>query len=509
MDLVATAAACTASGVVDAGPDPDPAPAEAAAPQTLEPAPVERAAPPQHARQRWITPIGDAGMELALASWAAPDGTTFVAGIVHECLGGPGRDPPQCKQHGPHVPAPLWFARIGQAGTIERELRPQWSITTIDAMVAGPPDRLLVLGRAEAGDVLLEIDRDGVELALHPLDLPGPSVATLLADAGQGELLVAGTLAAAVEHNGRTATIVARDEPNVFVARLGADLRPRWWHVLQGDNRRYSSADMPSSLAATSDGGAVVTGECRADRLGPAAPSAVGAVACGTLDRAEVFFAKWSREGALQWLQVATGEITRGSDYGFGALPGLLVALDDGAVGFSLGYTERITLGRGRDRVSFGGEGWMDLVVGRFDADGRLAWARRTGGPAMNGASGLAFDGHSLWTLELGAVGPRGHDTTLRGPVTHTGEGIRLPIDVRLVEYDRDGNARERGRLDNAGDLPIVQGGALHSTTPGLRAWLGYSGELRLDDDDVHTTLRSRGSSLPDDVAVWATPYGD
>jgi rsbT co-antagonist protein RsbR len=61
-------------------------------------------------------------MELALASWAAPDGTTFVAGIVHECLGGPGRDPPQCKQHGPHVPAPLWFARIGQAGTIEREL---------------------------------------------------------------------------------------------------------------------------------------------------------------------------------------------------------------------------------------------------------------------------------------------------------------------------------------------------------------------------------------------------
>lgn len=46
-----------------------------------------------------------------------------------------------------------------------------------------------------------------------------------------------------------------------------------------------------------------------------------------------------------------------------------------------------------------GGAGGLDMVLLRFDPDGRLVWSRQWGGPANEGALGLALSGSVAYVV--------------------------------------------------------------------------------------------------------------
>lgn len=163
----------------------------------------------------------------------------------------------------------------------------------------------------------------------------------------------------------------------------------------------------------------------------------------------DVFVAKYNSEGRPLWVRRAGGP---SQDNGIG------IATDENGRVFVTGWFQGKADFAGVELHAAGGP---DIFLAMYDAEGRLLWARRAGGPALDVGMGIAVDrGSHLFLTGFfeGRADFDGMELTSAG-----GQ------DVFLARYDQEGRllwARRAGGpgQDNGLDLAVDQEGNLFIT---------------------------------------------
>ena len=138
-----------------------------------------------------------------------------------------------------------------------------------------------------------------------------------------------------------------------------------------------------------------------------------------TVDSVDVFVAKYSTNGILQWVQQAGGKMF---DISFG-----LTTDPDNNIFIS---------GHFQDSISFGADtliskGHWDVFIAKYDTNGNLQWVQHAGGPDMDTGSGIIADslGNVYVTGAFSATLNFGTTT-----MASAGDG-----DIFLAKYDTNG----------------------------------------------------------------------
>lgn len=154
----------------------------------------------------------------------------------------------------------------------------------------------------------------------------------------------------------------------------------------------------------------------------------------------DVFFSKYSTDGAYQWTKTVGG---MGWDYGYS------IAIDtSGDVYFAGGFSNTVDFdpSGGVDiKNEVGDAGEYDVFLSKYSSSGTYLWTNTVGGTSYEEASGnhaIAFDsdGNIYWTGVFDLTVD--FDTSV-GIDEHTSNGLDpYNNDIFLTSYDSDGNYR-------------------------------------------------------------------
>ena len=326
----------------------------------------------------------------------------------------------------------------------------------VTAAVAQPaPLRLVTSGSSgaftSAGGVALASDGSTVVrgFSTGPLDLDGDGTAEVPADApfvvryapsgavafargvvgaeiealalsSDGDVLLAGTVAAALDLDGDgTADLAAPTDGDgdPFVAALTVDGAVRWARAGRG------AFGVVYGLAATADGGAVATGyyERPIDLDGDGAADLPGPDGA----RQEGFVVRYGPEGGIQWAQRVGGGAA-GDESGRAVAVG-----SDGAVSVCGFFQGAVDLD-GDDAPDAAASTPTAVFVARYGAGGTLEWVRPSGAAFCSGLAEGSGAVYAVGTLDTDSTGDLDGDGQSDLPPF-------APTDAFAVRYEADG----------------------------------------------------------------------
>ena len=236
-----------------------------------------------------------------------------------------------------------------------------------------------------------------------------------------------------------TVSLQAIDGTDIFVASYSEAGAFRWARRISGPDLT-EAGDRGLGIAAHSDGSVVVAGQLEQTlTFGAGGRRSTTLTSAG---RSDIFLARYSRDGDLEWAVRAGG---LGED--------VALAVDRTTDGGSIvtgSFFAEATFGFDEAaETTLAAAGISDIFLARYDASGRLEWARRAGGAAAESGLDVAvFDDDSCaLTGEL-----FGDATFGAGEArARTLSGIEGP-DGFIARYDADGSlfwVQRAGGADN------------------------------------------------------------
>jgi hypothetical protein len=219
----------------------------------------------------------------------------------------------------------------------------------------------------------------------------GDDVARAVSVAADDSIFVTGTVEGTATFGAAEAKEVALtsyDATDAFIAKYRPDGTLCWARLIGG-----AGADSGNGVAATSDGGVIVTGSIATSVTLTVGEEPVTLVSAGGDD---IFIAKLDGDGELLWLRRAGG---------FDNDVGHDVAATPSGGAFVTGEFQREASfpdGAPQDQ-SIDYFGASDIFVASYDAFGRVQWLQRAGGNGMNSGNAIAVaaDGSALVTGEF------------------------------------------------------------------------------------------------------------
>ncbi len=242
--------------------------------------------------------------------------------------------------------------------------------------IAGSFHKKLVLGKdalsSKGGDEVFvaKLDRDGQPLWARAAGGSGNDSALGVAAADQGSCVVTGQFSGQAIF-GKFA-LTSAGNTDAFVARL--DSKGSWaWAMRAG----AGGVDRAQAVAADKAGEVYVVGQyTKSLMFGPRQIKS----AHGTGDHQDVFLARVGPGGGVRWL---TG--VDGTSY----VDGNAVALDAKGNPHITGSFDKEAYFGGKKQLS---QGYRDIYVARFSADGKAGWVAIAGGTSNDFGNGLALD---------------------------------------------------------------------------------------------------------------------
>lgn len=261
----------------------------------------------------------------------------------------------------------------------------------------------------------------------------------------EGNLVVAGTFSDKATFGTLTLTSAGGDD--VFVAKC--DRSGAWlWAQRAGG----SSADYANAIAADASGNIYVTGAF----AGNADFDATTLTSQGGHD---IFLVKYDRRGQMLWARQAGSNAP-------GIEQGRSLAVDRAGNVFVTGeFLGAAAFGA----ATLSSAGLSDVFVAKYDASGRVLWAKRGGGFGNDSGAGMAVDEQgNAFVTGFVSFAPRGivPPTVSFDPFTFTTSNLR---DFFVAKYDAAGNVlwaiRDGGpnddyatgiAVDAAGDIYVT-----------------------------------------------------
>jgi hypothetical protein len=258
-------------------------------------------------------------------------------------------------------------------------------------------------------------------------------------------------------------TRLVNEDTNVnddaFVARFGAAGDLQWALQIRGADR-----DRVDDVQIAADGSVVVLGTFYGT---PTFPSRDGATVTLTAEGGDLFLARYESNGNLRWLRRTTGP-SHVEGLGLALLPDGQIAVSGMVITTlaSVPLPGRAVLGPGEPRQTVLEAQDFDMFLARYDADGRLVWARLAPGAHAGRHSVLAApSGEILVAGTFGNYGIPPRETAVLGP-GEPGEITlgRLPgadhMNTFLAWYRGDGTIRT-ARIVGQSDTSMVRGASL------------------------------------------------
>lgn len=156
---------------------------------------------------------------------------------------------------------------------------------------------------------------------------------------------------------------------DMFVARYNADGDLSWARQAGG-----SSVDWARDLETFSDGSSIVAGFFNGTAVfGQGDPNQTTIVSAGAED---LFIAKYNPDGTLAWARRAGGSGTNFAEIAYS-----IDTFNDGSSIMSGVFVNTATFGQGDpNQTTLISEGDNDFFIAKYNSDGTLAWAKRSGG---------------------------------------------------------------------------------------------------------------------------------
>ena len=249
---------------------------------------------------------------------------------------------------------------------------------------------------------------------------------------------------------GRThVSLRASGSDDIFVARYEGDGSLAWARGAGSTER-----DSGKSVAPQSDGSCVVTGYFSGAAVFLSGSPSIPPIDLTSLGGRDVFVARYGPDGALEWARQAGGPAP--FDVAFD------VATHEGDAFVITGsFGMDAVFGKGEStETMLSAHGFSDMFVARYEADGRLAWVRKAGGPEQDTGKGIV-------ALADGACLVTGHYETM---AAFGGDETTAPTEALL---SRDGPDVFLARYDTTGTLSWVRsdGGASDDSASGVAAF--------------------------------------
>ena len=284
---------------------------------------------------------------------------------------------------------------------------------------------------------------------------------------------------------------------DAFLARYNADGSLAWARRAGGifNDQAYGVATFP-------DGSCVVTGSFAAQATFGEGIASTTLTATGSLLSADVFVARYDRDGTLLWARQCGGAAGDDSGRSIGAGP-------DGACVVTGSFLGTASFGPVGNQVVLHSLGGLDVFVASYRADGSLGWAHRAGGAADDEARGIAVfpDGSSVVTGSCVGVSTFGE---WANPTTQNAIGAR---DLFVARYLPDGALAWARR---AGGVGNDEGTGIAARADGRCLVTGYFHDLAsFGEGPSLTNLIAAGWQdvfvacyEPDGSVAWAQPAG-
>ncbi len=340
--------------------------------------------------------------------------------------------PPLAADPGGATGAPAWG--VGFGGLKSDVARGVAVDAAGDAYVVGDFEDAATFGalgeRTSAGKsdaFVARIAKDGKPAWVQTFGSDGEESGEAVTVTSDGTVVIAGLFSGVMKLGKFEAS--SRGSDDLFVAAFAPDGTPKWLWTTGG-----KASDTALGVAATSDGGVVVSGAF----FGTAT---FGAVELTAISREEAFVAKLAGTGEVEWARSFGGDLDdrltkvavdgQGSVFAVGQFQGkasfggpplesaggfdvAVVKLDAGGshlwsyrlggafdeyaaaigvdpagdVAIAAAFQDRMTIGD----QTYVSKGEGDAVVARFDARGALSWVRTWGAGADDMAHGVALD---------------------------------------------------------------------------------------------------------------------
>jgi hypothetical protein len=276
------------------------------------------------------------------------------------------------------------------------------------------------------GEVIFvaKYDRDGALLWVTSANGYGPSNG--IATTPRGDSYVTGHFHGTTtfgQGEPNQTTLTAAGERDIFVAKYDRDGALLWATQVHD-----AGDDFGLGISATERGDSYVTGYFLGTAtFGQGEPNQTTLNAAGSAD---IYVAKYDRDGALLWATRAGSAGSAGTDYGFAIATtergdSYVTGLFSGTATFGHDEPNETTL------IDAGG---TDIFVAKYDRDGALLWATRAGGANSDAAFAIAstHDGESSVAGRFRGAATFGQDEPNETTLTSPGD---TDFDIFVAKY--------------------------------------------------------------------------
>jgi len=313
-------------------------------------------------------------------------------------------------------------------------------------------------------------------------------------------------------------TLISAGSGDIFIAQYNSNGMLAWAKCAGGLG--WDSGDEITTL---SDNSTVVTGCFEASAIfGQGEPNETALISAGNYD---IFIAQYNPDGSLAWAKRAGGA---DGEYGSG-----ITSLSDNSTVVTGNFRGSATFGMGEsNEVTLNSAGERDIFIIRYNPNGTLAWARRTGSISddIDGAvTSLSDDsivitggigspsqwGSDILIARYGPDGSPGWVRTAGGMSAEWGSGITALADDSTVITGRfgvfDGGSAVFGEGEPT-EVTLVSAGhrdifVARYNLDGSLAWAKRAGGSDEDEGNAITAL-SNGSTVVSGRFVASAIFG-